>query len=366
MTDGPRKSPSIPDTPFYRDVMNQPAALDLAIQQYKGTDRSRLNEFGRLAKGRWIAFVGMGSSLYAPYGAALRLDRMGVWAVALDASEVLHYHAGALPPGALPVLVSQSGESVEVIRLAERWRRKPYVAITNNLESTLAEGAALSLPLHAGVESATSSRTFVNTVAVSLLASAAAVGDVDDLLEDLRVATSAIESVLNTAAEQAARLDHLLGFPSFLDVVGRGPALAAAQQSALILREAAGVLGAAHSIGLLRHGPIHDIGSERCALVFSSVGPTAELASGLVEDLLDRSARVAWVTNDVNNQDARGPDRIAPDHLRPNLAIFKLPPLSEDLFPIPAIVAAEFLSCLWAGAQGIVPGERVEKVTRRE
>lgn len=193
----------------------------------------------------------------------------------------------------------------------------------------------------------------MNTAALSLLAAAAACSGEGEMSGSLFAAAEALQSALSQTAEAVA-LRARLGIPAYLDVVGRGPALGVANQSALILRESAEILGASRSAGLLRHGPIHDIGPGRKALLFVSAGSTGKLGLGLVRDLLERGADVALVT------DLTG----APAHER--LTIIPLPAVDEPVFPIPAIAAAEFLACLWAADRGALPGERVEKVTRVE
>lgn len=135
---------NIPDSPFFEDVLAQPKALRGMLQRYCGSDAGRLSEFRRLAAGKWLAFIGMGSSLYAPYGASLWTAAGGGYAVYQDASELLHYGPEALPDSCLPVLVSQSGESVELVRLAERWRGDRFAAVTNDEHSSL--GAAAAAP----------------------------------------------------------------------------------------------------------------------------------------------------------------------------------------------------------------------------
>ncbi|HEU5088822.1 MAG TPA: SIS domain-containing protein, partial [Roseiflexaceae bacterium] len=119
---------------YLDEIMEQPELLNRALQAHLAPD-SPLAEAVRGVldmRPRRIVLTGMGSSLFAAYPAYLRLLGAGLGAIWIELSELLHYAAGQIGPDTLLVIVSQSGESVEALRLLEDERQSGAVlAITN-------------------------------------------------------------------------------------------------------------------------------------------------------------------------------------------------------------------------------------------
>lgn len=106
-----------------------------------------------------VPYVGMGSSYFAP----LAFKYMGLPIYPELASEYYYYLAqGKKAP--LAVLLSQSGRSSEVLWCRELFDQ--YVAVSNYTDSDLctAPNVAQVLPIMAGEEHYSSSKTYVNTL----------------------------------------------------------------------------------------------------------------------------------------------------------------------------------------------------------
>ncbi|MBC8152681.1 MAG: hypothetical protein H7Z72_07200 [Bacteroidetes bacterium] len=106
-----------------------------------------------------VPYLGMGSSYFAP----LAFHYMGVPIYPELASEYVYYLAkGKKSP--LAVLLSQSGRSSEVLWCRELFER--YVAVSNDPDSDFCRdpNVAQVLPIRAGVEHFSSSKTYVNTL----------------------------------------------------------------------------------------------------------------------------------------------------------------------------------------------------------
>ena len=115
--------------------------------------RAVLDDIARASAGRTLVFTGMGVP-DACYPAVAELARAGIAAVMLDAAELLHFRTGMLRPSTMLVAVSQSGESIEVVRvaagLAGQAEHPVVVAITNGTANTLTSLADLSVDTGAG------------------------------------------------------------------------------------------------------------------------------------------------------------------------------------------------------------------------
>ncbi|MFH1570825.1 MAG: SIS domain-containing protein, partial [Gemmatimonadota bacterium] len=162
---------------FLDEIREQPQALGRLLQHLGGPGRSALQAAADLGAGRALAFVGMGSSHYAPLAVRPSLARAGVRADLWEAGELLHYGLEALPADGVVVAISQSGESAETLRVIEHLDpRHPVVAITNDPASRLGRRGQVVLPLCAGAEAAISTKTYSNTLALLHLLAAAVAG----------------------------------------------------------------------------------------------------------------------------------------------------------------------------------------------
>ena len=130
---------NFPD-PFIAEIAGQPGALRRAAAGLHD-QRSVLEEMTSLTDRRTVVLTGMGSSYDACYPAVADLAAAGVAAVMVDTAELLHFRTGMLGGDTVLVIVSQSGESAEVVRLAEdlgrRDERPTVVAITNGTTNSL-------------------------------------------------------------------------------------------------------------------------------------------------------------------------------------------------------------------------------------
>src|SRR6266545_709059 len=121
---------------FLQEILEQPQALRTTMKHWsEGAEEARVRE--KLGKVRppLVVFTGMGSSLNACLPACTYLNQRGIAAAALESAELLYYHPALYAPENLLIVVSQSGESVEPVRLMEALPdRVLAITLTNGLE----------------------------------------------------------------------------------------------------------------------------------------------------------------------------------------------------------------------------------------
>lgn len=157
--------------------------------------------------------------------------------------------------GAAIITVSQSGRSPDIIELqaAAKAAGAYAVAIVNDASSPLADGADDVLPLHAGPEmSVAATKSFLSSAAV--LAALAGQWFGDASLYDAARALPETFAKAVSADWDAARPALVKARSAY--VVGRGPALAVAAESALKLKETAMLHAEAFSGAEVMHGPL--------------------------------------------------------------------------------------------------------------
>lgn len=157
---------------YLRDLLAQPDVLQgltasLAARSLDAAVADGLRD-GRL---RRVVLTGMGSSWHALYPLHLRLSAAGFASSWLEASELLLGFAALRAPDTLRILVSQSGESAEIVRLlatagtgglilkestrqpsegmsCAAFRHGPFEMVSERVLVLLCAGDARTAPLH--------------------------------------------------------------------------------------------------------------------------------------------------------------------------------------------------------------------------
>jgi arabinose-5-phosphate isomerase len=103
-----------------------------------------------LQSGRKLIFSGVGKSAHIAQKLAGTFNSTGVASCFLDATQALHGDLGLCAPGDLAVLLSNSGQSAEMLRLLAILKRFELivVALTSAPDSELAKDADLRLVYH--------------------------------------------------------------------------------------------------------------------------------------------------------------------------------------------------------------------------
>ena len=345
---------------FLDEVHQQPAALRSVLDYYCAEGRERLAAVRDLynERGQHLLFTGMGSSYFAPMAILPLLTASGVNATCQEAGELLHYRLELCNAQTVVVAVSQSGESIETRRVVEKTlERCCFVAVTNIIASFLGRTGDILLPLCAGEETAISTKTYVNTLAVLHLLAAALTGkDIDTEVERIRCLADEMEGFL---AERRGEIDAAAEFLQgifFLYFIARGPSVAAAHQGALTFNEGARLPTCALPGGTFRHGPFEMVGREFAAVFFAPAGRTGGITTGMAREVAEAGGRVLLLSD------------IASNHITPNLRTVKLVACGEDLFPLNACLPVELLLYEMAHHRGREAGlfERISKVTSKE
>jgi len=341
------------DGEYLRDLLNQPQALEDTLQ---GLNESReLKDLAKcLNKGKFqkIVLTGMGSSFHALHPLSLELVAAGLTPVMVETSELVHYQNRLLDDKTLVLAVSQSGHSVEMVRLIEGNRRHAAViAVTNTPNSPLANSADATVLTKAGREFSVSCKTYV-----AALMTLKWLGDVltqRDLrltrLQLMQVAPAVSDYLLGWQQHVSALAKRLAGI-RHLFLVGRGSSLATVGTGALIVKESDHFHAEGMSSAAFRHGPLEMLGPGMFVLVFAGEEKTRDLNVRLLQDILEQDDRAELV------------GEIA------SAAAFQVPHLSPSLTPILEILPVQMITLALAAQVGREPGrfELATKITTIE
>ncbi|MCW5981829.1 MAG: SIS domain-containing protein [Bryobacteraceae bacterium] len=342
--------PRLIEGPYLRDLLRQPGAVRDTIGALAHDNRAASLPL-RASRARRFVLTGMGSSLHALHPLCARLNAAGRPAAMVETGELLRYHPNALHDAAL-VVVSQSGRSAEIVRLARRRLDSCVViGVTNAPDSPLARRADAVVLMAAGEESTVSCKTYLATLAALAWLGDALCGAADGrALTLLEKAVPTIESYLTAWKDHVRSLARLLRGVDSLFLAGRGDSLAAASTGGLIIKEAAHFHAEGMSAPQFRHGPFEMLGRRIMVLVFAGAKPVRKLNLRLADDI-----RLAGGQSQVIGEDAAE-------------AVFQIRPPSEIARPLLEILPVQMITLALAAAAGREAGrfERASKITRVE
>ena len=348
--------------PFLAEIAGQPDALRRAAAALDDQRPALTGLADAVAGADAVVITGMGSSYDACFPAVNELAGRGILALHVDTAELVHFRSHILRPRTVLVVVSQSGRSAEIVRLAESLAGRPdpptVLSITNGLDNDLAERSRLRLDTRVGPETGPSTMTFAASmahlaaVAVVLAGDPAAAGVERAGVAAGRAAAS-IEAILDRGEAVAERMAEMVRGRETVAVLGRGPARAAAEMGALTLKES-GVMAEAFATAAFRHGPFELAGPSLAAIVVATESETRQLDLRLAEDLVGAAAAVAVISSD--------------DDAPPGTLPVPIGPTDRALGSAVAVVPIQLLARLLASEHGRDPGVylRASKVTTHE
>jgi len=346
-------------TKLMEEIIAQPAALSGLRKYYSSPGVISTKLLRQLVK-YWpptVVFTGMGSSLFAAYPAQAYLSSLGIRSVAWETAELLHHHLRFLGPETLLVVVSQSGETVEVLRLLEALpSRVGLVGAANVENSTLARRSRLLLPMMSGKQTGVSTKTYTCAVAVLMyLAHAITQTPPSSLTQALKAAIDEEEKLLDRAEVLIPPAAEFFGKPDYVALMSRGADLSSAYQGALMFKEVVRLGAEPMSAAQFRHGPMEIIKPEHRYVIFGRKGKTGKLLTKLADDIRSHGGRVVLLTDQPFGDIT-------------NVRLVRVAPLPEFLGTLVDSVYIQLLVHELALRAGLEPGQfwLATEVTREE
>jgi glutamine---fructose-6-phosphate transaminase (isomerizing) len=282
------------------EILSQPTCWKHSLRDLRGN--RKLEAIAQQVAGsrEWI-FVGCGSSYYVAQSAAMTMTELaGVRTRAVPASELLLFPELVLTAGPeiTPVLISRSGRTSEVLRVAEYFADRQIVTIGISCAAGQAleklVSAAIVLP-EADEQSTVMTRSFTSML-LSLQALAATIAGKPDFLLAQSELSPVAEEILHTLPHKVHEFVREHEFEDYV-CLGQGALYGVACEAALKLTEMSVSYGQSFHTLEFRHGP-KSIVSARTLIVFllSERAYSAEL------DVLEEVKRLGGTTLVVTNR----------------------------------------------------------------
>lgn len=335
---------------YLEDIRQQPDVLRGLIARLQ-TEPSYAETAEALRQEGGDAFVltGMGSSCHGLYPLHRALCAAGKISYHLETSELLEGFEGLQRKSARLIAVSQSGESVEIVKLMQRAAAfGRTLAVTNNASSSLARASRHALLIHSGAEATVSCKSYLNTLAVLRWLEAVLLGEEPAaVIAELRQAEQVVRDYLSAWESHVGEAARLLAGVRSVFVVGRGRSLAAAGTGGLTLKESTRHHAEGMSAAAFRHGPLEMVGADNFVLVFEGEGEAAALNRKLVADVVRLGGRAAGVSADAGS------------------GFLRVPAVPAAVRPIVEMLPVQMISLALAALDGREAGrfERASKIT---
>lgn len=275
---------------FAQDYLEQPKAVRELLSRSQ-----EIESKADLYRTKNVLILGMGASYYAGLYATVYANSFGLDCRCEELSEALWYWDRRIFDFYdLLVLVSQSGETVELKRFFEEYPKlkKKSILVTNNPSSSIAKllGEERVFLIHAGQERAMgSTKTFINSILTLLL--------IFSRWTDQKLDLTGIDEHL----EHALQLDlndyvEAVNASCQLVLVGRGFTVPILRMAQLTLAEVARLNCSWYSGGGFRHGAMElMVGGAMVTLVHLR-GKTERITEKMVQEL-QRFEKTWLITN---------------------------------------------------------------------
>jgi glutamine---fructose-6-phosphate transaminase (isomerizing) len=347
---------------FLTEILQQPKALNDTLEYYSGDEglKKLKNISDLFQKGNFqkIIFTGMGSSYFSSYAASCLFNSLGINSFAVNTSELLYYNLSLITENTLLVCVSQSGESIEVVKIFDALPANiTCIGVSNDEKSSLAKKAKEVLLSRAGKEDMTSTKTFTSITLLMFVLGwyIANKWDKEKIAQTQKLAADfgpLVESCIQAASE---RLDFF-GEVDFMQFIGRGPSFASVRQSELMFKEATQIPSAGTLGGEFRHGPMEMVKPGFKSVLFASEGKTFNQSVKMAADIVKYHGKVLVITNKAFQIDDK------------NAKIITINQPDEFLFAVQNIVPVQLMVNSLGLAKGLEPGNFINggKVTLME
>ncbi len=285
-------------TPLLQNILHQAEALR-AIGKYQfgeGTDALRETTELLRSKKR-ILLSGMGASYFACLPFYYALGGRG-WPIAsVETSELLYFLPSMADDDTAVVLVSRSGESVEVIRLLSQLKQSgaATIGVVNVADSTLGSEASKTLFMNSPADQLIAIQTYTATLVVFALLEAMMLNEWEQAKSELEETADIFEQLIPECVEASKQWTGFLQGEQPLYILGRGAALGAVSEGVLLMHETAKSPAVGMSVAQFRHGPVEVTDASFRGIIIGTQPETTHLDAALAENISEMGGQVRWI-----------------------------------------------------------------------
>ncbi len=332
---------------FIKEVCTQSRLLREVAHFYRNDGEKQMDgivEEFKQKKMERIILTGMGSSLYAMDSVRSYLTGHGIPTLSFSSFELSRFQFGQMNEKTLIVAVSQSGNSMEVVELAEKAKKiTTVVGLYNNEGCKLSEIADIPLQIRAGKEVSITSKTYELTMLILNILAHKLVGELDDSFwKEVEEAVEWSGDWLLRWEEKSRPMFEFAKGAELFDLLANDTSLATARQLSLAYREGLHNSTAVWECADYAHGQYHSakMAERYLAQMFFPVLEEGTKEMKMFHFILEHGGKVMiYTTSDIPE--------------RENVFVVKLPKLRDSLMPLVESIAAETMLGMLFGPEWV-------------
>ncbi|MBI2028509.1 MAG: glutamine--fructose-6-phosphate transaminase (isomerizing) [Candidatus Levybacteria bacterium] len=272
-----------------KEIHEQPLIVRNIAKNYSESLK-KLANYVQNAKGTF--FIGAGTAFHAGLSGTYFFSKIAKKHVNTTVASEFNYLEDFLTKESLVIVLSQSGETIDVVEPVNRAKSKKskIVAITNSLGSTLYRMADYNVLLNAGPEKAVAStKAYIAKLSVLLMLTFALINKEERAKEILLRTAKEMERLLES--KQVLEIKKIAKFLSKtrnIYALGRGASYPSALEAALKIKEVTYIPTEGFPGGELKHGTIALIGHGTPVIVFA---PQDETYESIISNAIEIKSR---------------------------------------------------------------------------
>lgn len=280
-----------------------------------------------------IILAGMGSSLYAAKSIVAKMNKAGIFTISVNAFETLHFQSGLITDNSIVILISQSGNTNEILELYNLVENRVALTISMlNLEDSHLKGKCdYELLLKMGKETPISNKSYYGQVALlNLFAAALIEEDLSEAVQEIEKAIQWADDYVKNQNKLTTKLIEFIGSPKNVDLLGDDAAMGTALQAGLVWRECMMISLSVYSSSDYSHGWYDTVKEDTLVIFFTD--DLNVLESKVFDYSLRHGAKVILLSPQ---------EQIEP---RENLLHIRVPKTENSMLPLYMIIPCYFVA----------------------
>ncbi len=328
-----------------KEIFEQPTALQntlLGRFDANGTDVRLELELDPRTIDR-VVITAAGTAFYAGLVGETLIERLARLPVEVEVASEFRYREPVIDERTLCVVVSQSGETIDVLEALREARRRGArtLAILNAKGSSISREVDDVLYIHAGPELSVASTKAYTTMLAAFALLAVYLGrargtlvdeDATAFIRALRALPKKVEDALTRRPAVAALAERYMDRRDYL-FLGRGANVPTALEGALKLKEISYIHAEAYATGEMKHGPIALIDDRMPVVTIATASAQYDKTISNVQEVRARDGIVIAIASDG--------DAVIGQHAQEVLFVPEVP---ELLSPIVNVVPLQLLA----------------------
>jgi glucosamine--fructose-6-phosphate aminotransferase (isomerizing) len=333
------------DSRLMQDILGQEKSLARVVERQMGAGRAAMLEAAySLREASKIVITAIGASLHSAYPLHYALAGRGMNCAIVEIAELLHYQS-RICAGAVVVIFSRSGESIEVVKLLEKLKgvASRVIALTNEPASTVAKKADITIFVDSLPDEIVAVQSYTGGVAAGLLLAGAVEEKFDARAAEILACGPLMTKLVAESLERAGEWDSFVKAGAAIYFLGRGDSVASALEASLLIGETAKEAAIGMAAASFRHGPVEVVDENYRAVIFAGPAATREINLALARELAKRGGRIRVIG--AAGEDVTG------------LSVIAVPRVTDALLPLVEIIPVQVAAMRFAFVKGLEIGK---------